>query len=154
MSVVQGNGSFHRLGLGSLNHCTVAFAQIHCAFTSVLFARFRSNALRLPFLPTPVAIRQDRMRYLLSGLTLEGLQHSTNAKGAISWLLPAQFPSGLPERAQLCHAVLNRVRASAGFHYCPGDLVFSHGPVAIIASATRASSFAGHSRTRLRPRRR
>src|SRR5208337_2863085 len=65
MSVVRGNGSFHRLGLGSLDHCAVALAQIHCAFTSVLFARFTSNALPFPFSPTPVVIRRDGTQHLL-----------------------------------------------------------------------------------------
>src|SRR5271157_3983474 len=55
----------------------------------------------------------------------------------------------LPERALFCHAIVNRVRARVVFHFRPGDLVFSRGPVAVIASTTRASPFAGRSRTQL-----
>src|SRR5271157_52016 len=65
MTVVWGKGCFHRLGLGSLDHCALALAQIHCVFTSVLFARFTSTASSFAFSPTPVLIRSDGARRLL-----------------------------------------------------------------------------------------
>src|SRR5208337_2005555 len=82
MTVVRGNGSFHRLGLGSLDHCAVALAQIHCAFTSVLFARFTSAASPFPFSPTLVAIRRAGGAAFAPGPLARGrIQHPTNAKG-------------------------------------------------------------------------
>src|SRR5208337_2893543 len=72
---------------------------------------------------------------------------SDECQGARAGYYQHSSPWGLPERALFCHAILNRVRARVVFHFRPGDLVFSRGPVAVIASTTRASPFAGRSRT-------
>src|SRR5271166_2497550 len=74
---------------------------------------------------------------------------SDECEGARAGYYQHSSPWGLPERVLFCHAILNRVRARVVFHARPGDLVFSRGPVAVIASTTRASPFAGRSRTRL-----
>ena len=113
MTVVRGNGSFHRLGLGSLDHCAVALAQIHCAFTSVLFARFTSTPPSHLFPSRRPWLRSDEMgRGVRSRPAHQGrIQHPTNAKGAEPVTTSTAAPWGLPERALFCHAILNRVRA-------------------------------------------
>src|SRR5208337_4617553 len=78
-------------------------------------------------------------------LTRDRIQHPTNAKGPEP-VTTSTAPLG-DCRSVFCHAILNRVRARVVFHARPGDLVFSRGPVAVIASTTRASPFAGRSRT-------
>src|SRR5208337_3025606 len=107
MSVARGNGSFHRLGLGSLDHCAVALAQIHCAFTSVLFARFTSNALPFPFSPTAVVIRRDGTQYVLPAAHP---QRPTNAKGG----KPVSASTAPFRIAGACSVLSCRIESCAG----------------------------------------
>ena len=105
MTVVRGNGSFHRLGLGSLDHCAVALAQIHCAFTSILFAHFTSTASPFPFSPALVAIRRDGARRSLPARSPGTGSSIRRMPRGQSRLLPAQLPLGIAGACSVlsCH---------------------------------------------------
>src|SRR5271166_5479071 len=106
MTVVRGNGSFHWLGLGRLDHRAVALAQIHCAFTSILFAHFTSNVSPFLLSPALVAIRRDgARRWLPARLPGTGSNIRRTPRGQ-SRLLSAQLPLGIAGACSVlsCHS--------------------------------------------------